>query len=214
MKAIKQYGWSIKIIGAAILVGISLFLHFNKGQDIVVSFIGAVIIIYSVVRLVPFIKTQSNDLIKTINIIEITVDIGIGLVLIVISAFTDIDLNEFFGILLGAFFIFRGGVHFYGVSEGAEKSDLPLYIFHVLALLVGSYIFTSKVTPKELTLFILILSLITGGYFSYDGYKGYKVYRYQKTLRMPATKEKVDIDQDTIIPRKEEEEQPQDQIVS
>jgi len=215
MNTVKKYAWFLKIIGAAILIGLSLYLHFGDGQAIVVSFIGAVIIIFAIVRLVPFVKTQSNDLIKTINIIEITVDVGIGVVLIVISSFfTEIDLNEFFGYLLGVFFIIRGGVHFYGVSEGAEKSDMTLYTFHILALVVGSYIFTSGTTPEDLTLFILLFSILTGGYFSYDGYKGFKVYRYQKTLRMPDTKIKEDIDQDTIIPIKEEEEQPQDQIVS
>lgn len=214
MKAIKQYGWTVKIIGAALLITLAAVLHFTGGQDIIVTFIGSVIIIYAVIRLVPFVKTQNNDLIKTINIIEITIDVGIGIVLIVISSFTEIDLNEFFGYLLGVFFVLRGGVHFYGISEGAEKSDLPMYIFHILALVVGSFIFTSGTTPEELTLFILFFSILAGGYFSYDGYKGYKVYRYQKTLRMPKTVEKEDTDHKNIVPKKEEEEQIEDQIVS
>ena len=68
MKAFKQYGWVVKIIGAALLVGLALFLYFGDGEGIVIPFIGGAIIIYSIVRLVPFVKTQKNDLVKTMNV--------------------------------------------------------------------------------------------------------------------------------------------------
>lgn len=186
MKAIKNYGWVLQIVGAALLIGLSLYLEFGNGVDIVVPFIGALIILSACVRLVPFVKTQKSDLIKTLNIIEITVDVAIGAALIIIQIWTEIDFGAVFGYLIGIYLMLRGAVHFYGVSEQKEQSDLPLYLFHVAALIVGSFVFFSgNFTPAVLIHMILAFSVISGGYLIYSGYKGYKSYRYQKTLNMP-----------------------------
>lgn len=186
MKAIKNYGWILQIIGAALLVGLSLYLEFANGEDIVVPFIGALIILSACIRLVPFVKSQKSDLVKTLNIIEITIDVAIGLALIIIQLWTEIEFGAVFGYLIGVYLMLRGAVHFFGVSEKKEESDLPLYLFHVAALIVGSYVFFSgDFTPGVLIHLILAFSIISGGYLTYTGYKGYKSYRYQKTLTMP-----------------------------
>jgi uncharacterized membrane protein HdeD (DUF308 family) len=186
MNSIKQYTWILQILGAALLFGLAAFLYFGEGEDIVVPFLGAVIIVTAVIRLVPFVKTQKNDLIKTINIMEITIDMGIGLTLIVIQLFTEIEFNSGFGYLIGVYLMLRGAVHFFGVSEDKEKSDLPLYLFHVAALIVGSYVFfQGDFTPAVLINIIILFSAVAGGYFSYGGYTKYRSYRYQKTLSMP-----------------------------
>ncbi len=190
MKAIKQYSWLLMLIGAALLVGLALFLEFGDGEGIVVPFIGALIVITACVRLVPFVKSQKNDLIKTINIIEITVDVALGLTLIIVEVWTDLQFGALFGYLIGVYLMLRGAVHFFGVSEYKEKSDLPLYFFHVAALVVGSYVFFSgNFTAAILIHIILAFSVVVGGYLSYTGYKGYRSYRYQKQLYMPASDE-------------------------
>ena len=186
MKAIKQYGWVLQIIGAALLVGLALFLEFGDGEGIVVPFIGAVIVISAGIRLVPFVKTQKNDLVKTINIMEITIDVAIGLALVIVTLVTEEGLGSLFGYLIGIYLMLRGSVHFFGVSEYQEKSDLPLYLFHVSALIVGSYVFFSgDFSPAILIHIILFFSVVAGGYLTYTGYKGYNSYRRQKTLTMP-----------------------------
>ena len=193
MRVIKQYAWVIQIVGAALLIGLALFLEFGDGEGIVVPFIGAVIIISACIRLVPFVKTQKNDLVKTINIIEITIDVAIGLALILIQLFTNIELKNMFGYLIGIYLMLRGSVHFYGTSSGTEKSDLPLYLFHIAALIVGSLVFFSgDFDAAVLIHIILFFSVVAGGFLSYTGYKGYKQYRYQKQLMMP------DVDNDNV----------------
>ncbi len=217
MKAFKNYGWIVKLIGAALMIGLAVFMGIKPlvAEGIVIPFIGAAIIVYSIVRLVPFVKTQKNDLVKTMNIMEITIDIAIGLAMILITLLTDAGLGVVFGYLLGIYFIMRGAIHFYSVSIGVEKSDFPLYLFHVLALVIGSYIFTSgDFTPAVLVWIILFFSVVAGGYLSYDGFKGYKVYRYQKTLQMPDVAKEQDVIVDQPTPVIEEEEPAQDQVVS
>ena len=186
MKAIKNYGWVLQIIGAALLIGLSLYLEFANGEEIVVPFIGALIILSAGIRLVPFVKSQKNDLVKTINIMEITIDVALGLALIIIQIWTDIEFGIVFGYLIGVYLMLRGSVHFFGISLHKEVSDLPLYFFHVAALIAGSYVFFSgDFTPAILIHLILAFSVISGGYLTYTGYKGYRAYRYQKTLYMP-----------------------------
>ncbi len=218
MSTIKQYFWLMKILGAALLVGLALFLRFGDGEGIVIPFIGAIIIIAAVVRLVPFVKTQHDDTVKTINIIEMVIDVGIGLALILITLLTENGLGDWFGYLIGSFLLLRGAVHFYGTSEHKEESDLILYTFHMAAIIVGTYvIMTGDVTPAVLINIILVLSIAAGGFLTYDGYKGYKVYRYQKTLHMPDYDHTQDAPAEKRVPvheRKEEEEQDQDHIVS
>jgi uncharacterized membrane protein HdeD (DUF308 family) len=215
----KKYGWVIYIIGAALLFGLSVFLWFGDGESIIVPFLGSVIIISSCIRLVPYVRTQKNDLVKTINIMEVTIDIAIGAALILVTLFVDGGLKGMFGILVGVYLMLRGAVHFFGVSQGKEQSDLPIYIFHVAALIVGSYTcFTSNFTPAVLIHLILAFSLVSGGYLSYSGYKGYRSYRYQKTLYMPKSDEaKPSVEKEVpVVPQIEDEiEEPvQDQVVS
>jgi len=207
------YGWVIRIIAAALLIGLALFLKFGDGEGIVIPFIGFVIIIYSVIRLVPFIKTQKSDIIKTINIVEITLSIIVGAILILGTLFTDDGLGVLFGYLLGGILVLRGSVHFYGLSEGGERGDLPSYFFHVAALITGTIvIMTGDFTPAVLINLILILSIGAGGYLGFEAYRGYNHYRRRKQLE--EYKEEKDTPSNIDMPRKEEEDKEQDRIVS
>lgn len=222
MKAIKQYGWVLQIIGAALLIGLAIFLELSdSGGDIVVIFIGSLIILSSGIRLVPYVKSQKSDLVKTINIIEITVDVLLGIALITIQLAIEKDMGSIFGILIGIYLIGRGSVHFFGVSEKKEKSDLPLYFFHIAAIIVGTIVFMWEAFDVVLLIhIILFFSVVTGGYFIYGGYKGYRSYRYQKQLYMPEsvnTEEKVEKKIPVtpgVTPEKdiEEQDQIQDQV--
>ncbi len=218
MKAFKNYGWLLKTTGAALILGLAIFLEISKdGENIVSVFIGFAIVMYSIVRLVPFVKTQKSDLIKTINIIEITIDFAIGLALVLVpllltSGFGNTDLFRY---LLGAYLLLRGIVHFYSIGSHYEKSDLPLFIFHIAAIVVGTILFYEPAFDLAILIhIILVISIVSGGYLGYDGYKGYNVYRYQKNLEISDQPQKEETILDKQVPIMEEEEPVQDQIVS
>ncbi len=219
MSSIKKYGWLLKITGAALILGLAIFLEISKdGEDIVSIFIGFAIVMYSVIRLVPFVKTQKSDLIKTINIIEITIDFAIGLALIFVPLLLENGFGEssLFGYFLGTYLLLRGVIHFYSVSTHHEKSDLPMFIFHIAAIMVGTILFYETAFDLAILIhFILVLSLASGGYLGYDGYNGYSAYRHQKTLSMPKSDEVNDVPVDNKVdPIMDEVEPEQDQIVS
>ena len=110
-----------------------------------------------------------------------------GLVLIIFPLVLTKPIDGLFSYILGSYLIIRGSVHFYSISHGDEKSDFPLYLFHIAALIVGTYIFTTwgDFTPAVIINVILIFSIGSAGYLSYDGFNGYRQYRYQKQLEMP-----------------------------
>jgi uncharacterized membrane protein HdeD (DUF308 family) len=211
MKTIKKYGFALKLMGAALLIGLALILEFGNGEPIIVSIIGATIVIYAVVRLVPYVKTQKNDLVKTINIMEITVDVLIGIAMIVIEFAVEGGLGSALGYILGVYLILRGSVHFYGVSVGQEKSDIVLYFFHISALVVGGLVLLQGDIDAALIIHIILaFSIVVGGYLFYDGGKGYKVYRYEKSLYDTNVATKEEAKEVPIL----DEEQEQDRIVS
>jgi uncharacterized membrane protein HdeD (DUF308 family) len=218
MKAFKDYGWLLKATGAALILGLAIFLEISKdGESIVSIFIGFAIVMYSVIRLVPFVKTQKSDLVKTINIIEITIDFAIGLSLILIPLIltTGFGNTDLFRYLLGSYLLIRGIVHFYSVGTHHEKSDLPLFIFHISAIVVGTILFYETAFNLAILIhIILVISVVSGGYLGYDGYKGYNVYRYQKTLSMPKVTHAEETIVDKQVPIVEKEEPVQDQVVS
>lgn len=185
MNTIRKYGFALKLLGAALLValGIVLEIKIDEAKTIIVAFIGAAIIIYALVRLVPYVRTQGNDLVKTINIMEITIDVLLGAAMIIIQFTVDGGLGNALGYMLGAYLVLRGSVHFFGVSEGKEKSDLVLYFFHIACLVVGGIVIVSGEVDAAIFIHIILaFSVIVGGYLFYDGGKGYKVYRYEKAV--------------------------------
>ena len=77
------YGWVLKFILAAILVGVGIYLQFAK--DVVFTITGVVIILFSLLRVVPLLKSLNKEVLRTINLIEIIFDTIIGGVLVYIA---------------------------------------------------------------------------------------------------------------------------------
>jgi len=218
MKAFKNYGWLLKTTGAALILGLAIFLEISKdGESIVSIFIGFAIVMYSIVRLIPFVKTQKSDVVKTINIIEITIDFAIGLALVLIPLVltTGFGNTDLFRYLLGSYLLLRGVVHFYSVGTHHEKSDLPLFVFHISAIVVGTILFYETAFNLAILIhIILVISVISGGYLGYDGYKGYNTYRHLKTLQMPDVVQTEAVTVDKQVPIVDQEEPVRDQVVS
>jgi len=212
MKTIRKYGFVLKLLGAALLVGLAIVLEVKKdeAQDIVIAIIGAVIIIYAVVRLVPYVKTQGSDLVKTLNIMEITIDVLLGAAMIIIQFVVDGGLGNALGYMLGAYLVLRGSVHFFGVSEGKERSDLVLYFFHIACLVVGGVVLVSGDIDAFLIIHIILgFSVVVGGFLVYDGGKGYKVYRYEKAVYdQQITQDSPTVEKKVPVTDEAEKEQP------
>jgi len=215
--SITVYNWVFKFVGAAMLIALALVLFIVDVGHLIEAFVGILIGGYAVMRLVPFIKTQRSDLIKTINIFEIGFNLLVATVFIgnaivrgeVLGQIGNIDL---FGVLTGAVLIVRGMVHFYGISDGNEKGDHGTYFFHVSTLIVGTLIIAQGYSVEHLIWLMLALTIGSATYLSVDAYGGYNLYRKRK--QMEEAKRTEDKPEDIDVPRKEDPDKEQDQIVS
>ena len=205
------YGWVFKFVGAALLIGLAMILYFAELDKWVEAFVGILIAGYALIRLVPFIKTQRSDLIKTINIIEIVFNLLIATVFIGGAFLTEDGLEATFGYMFGGVLIARGMVHFYGLSDGHEKGDHPTYFFHIATLIIGTFVIIRGVEISDIIILILILSIAAGGYIGIDAYGGYNLYRRRKQMEKPVEKE---VPKPSDIPVREDPAKDQDQIVS
>lgn len=220
MKKMKYgYGWVFKFILAAILLGVGIYMVF--ANEVVYTITGVAILIFSLFRVIPLMKSLHKEILRTINLIEIIFDTLIGILMIYIGITKGSNLaneaiwSSVYRFSLVFFFYARGLVYFNSVVFLGEKTEIPKFWVHIAALTLGAII---AVLPKfdysTVGVFFLIISLIGAAYLSYDGYGGYGKYReYSKSLNEGKEKQaQVDKSQniDKEDPKHKTIEEPED----
>lgn len=192
-KAKYGYGWLIKWIVAAILLGVGIFMAI--ADDVVYTIAGIVIAMYSLFRVYPLLKTLNKEVLRTINLIEIIIGVVIGGVMIyagVRGLETDRDLwTSLFRWFLAVFFYIRGLVFFVSTTYFDEKAEVPKFIFHIIALSLGAVLVMWDTFEAEtLGWLFLFISVASAAYLGFDGYGGYTKYRkFSKSLNTAKDKE-------------------------
>jgi hypothetical protein len=208
------YGWALKFLLAAILLGVGVYMFF--ADEVVYIITGVAIVIFSLLRVYPLLKTLNKETQRTINLIEIIFDTLIGGIMIYIAlTVTNLAAQPIWGMVyrygLAFFFYVRGLVFFNSVVFFGEKTEIPKFWIHVGALTLGTIIATAPgFDYGTVGLFFLIVSVIGSGYLGVDGYGGYKVYReHSKSLNEGKQKTKEKEKQDEVekkIPTRIEDE--------
>lgn len=206
------YGWVLKFILAAILLGVGIYMVF--ANEVVYLITGVVIVIFSLFRVVPLLKTLKKEVLRTLNLIEIIFDTIIGGVLIYVAASGSMDNSELwkevYRYSLAFFFYARGLVFFNSVVFLGEKTEIPKFWIHILSITLGTYIAISpEFSYETVGIFLLIVSLIGAGYLGVDGFGGYKKYRqFQLELNQGKEKQKAVEKQKEVILDEQKEERP------
>lgn len=191
------YGWALKFLLAAILLGVGVYMFF--ADEVVYVITGVAIVIFSLFRVYPLMKSLNKEVQRTINLIEIIFDTLIGGLLIYVALTRDLATEEIWAVVyrfsLAFFFYVRGLVFFNSVVFFGEKTEIPKFWIHIGALTLGTVIATAPgFDYGTVGLFFLVVSVIGSGYLGIDGYGGYKLYReHSKSLNEGKTisKEKV-----------------------
>ena len=210
------YGWLLKFVLAAILLGVGIYLIFEK--EVVYLITGVAIVIFSLFRVVPLMKTLNKEVLRTINLIEILIDLVIGGVLIYVAVADKIDTSSIWNFVyrysLAFFFYARALVFFTSVVFFEEKTEVPKFVAHIISITVGSIIAVWEgFDHVTVALLILIISFIGAAYLGYDGFNGYKKYRnFQLELQEgkraadgERTQKEIEADLDVVIDEKEED---------
>jgi len=220
-KAKYGYGWLLKFILAAILIAVGIFMIVS--EDIVYIITGISIVIFSLFRVYPLLKSLNREFLRTINLIEILIGIAFGAIMIY-AGFTQTDGNgallDPWGGLYRWFLVYflyvRGLVFFISTTFFDEKTEVPKFIFHIVALTLGSiFAVWSAFEARTLGWVFFIVSIGGAVYLSFDGYGGYRKYReYSKSLNEPKETNKdkpkdKNIEKETPKPIEDEVEQPE-----
>jgi hypothetical protein len=207
------YGWVLKFILAAILIGIGIYMIF--ADEVVYLITGVGIVIFSIFRVVPLLKSLNKEVLRTINLIEIIFDTLIGGVMIYIAITRDLANEQVWSLVyryaLAFFFYARGLVYFNSVVFFGEKTEVPKFWIHIFALTLGTVIAVLQgFDYGTVGLFILFVSLIGAAYLGYDGFGGYKKYReYAKELNQGKEAQKAkdaEVEKEAPKPLKDEVE--------
>jgi len=192
-----NYGWVIKWILAAILIAAGILTKLNE-QSIVYATTGLAVIIFSIFRVVPLMKTLKKEVLRTINLIEIIFEFIIGALMCYVGFFLGTPVPTFwvtmYGYMLTFFLLARGVVYFVSLYYFAEKTEPAKFWTHLLFIALGPVILTLTLLGKDIisTLGWLLLIASLGGavFLGFDGYGGYKKYR-EKSKALNTEKQKM-----------------------
>ncbi len=213
------YGWVLKFILAAILLGVGIYMVF--ADEVVFTITGVAIVIFSLFRVIPLMKSLNKEILRTINLIEIIFDTIIGGLMIYIGITKGANLaneaiwSSVYRYSLVFFFYARGLVFFNSVVFLGEKTEIPKFWIHIASLTLGAVIFVlPNFDYATVGIFFLIISLLGASYLGFDGYGGYRKYReYSKALNAGKEKEK-QVDEskniDKEVPKEKIIEEPEE----
>jgi hypothetical protein len=209
------YGWLIKWILAAILIAAGILVKINE-VDVVYATTGIAIVMFSVLRVVPLLKTLKKEVLRTINLIEIIFDTIMGGLMIYV-VFSGKSAEAFwislYCYLVAVFFYARGFIYVASLYFFGEKTESLKFWFHLIALTLGSALFVLAILNINIisTLGWIVLFISVGGglYLGYDGFGGYQKYREsskalnEEKRKAEAAKQPV-VDQPSVQPPVEE----------
>ncbi len=194
-KAKYGYGWVLKFILAAILIGVGIYMVFADTVVFVIT--GIAIVIFSLFRVIPLLKSLNKEVLRTINLIEIIFDTIIGGVLIYIGIAhanqigNNAAISLVYRFSLAFFFYARGLVYFSSVVFFGEKTEVPKFWIHIVSLTLGVLVASyPDFSERTIGFILLLISLVGASYLGVDGYGGYQKYRvFQKELNAVKAKE-------------------------
>lgn len=190
-----EYGWVVKWVLAAILIAAGILMKIYD-EEIVYATTGLAIVIFSLLRVVPLMKTLKKEVLRTINLIEVIFDTILGGVMLFVVFSGKLQTQNvwtgLYGYMLTFFLLARGIIYFVSLYYFEEKTEPIKFWFHLICISLGSVILTLSILGNDiipaLGWMILFISVSGGVYLGYDGFGGYKKYR-EKSKALNTEKE-------------------------
>ncbi|HNZ50998.1 MAG TPA: hypothetical protein PK087_01470 [Bacilli bacterium] len=183
----KKYLFVFEWIGAAILIGVGIYVVLDS--SILNVFVGLILLVFGLLRLIPLIKTTPDKVLKIMYACEIVINVGAGIFLVIEGGKENSNLNDWFGYMIGGVLMLRGFVHFFATSLRKEPNDYVKFFSHLGLFTVGCFIVArGGFSSDTLAYIILVLAILSALFIGFSGYKHYRNYRYELRAREESKK--------------------------
>lgn len=190
---LKNYKFWFKLIGGVILLifTIAMVLPANKTlrEQLVVGVFGGIVLVYGLYRIFPLVKTLDKKWSKILCLIEIILDIVVGVMMLVGGFTFNSEETKFttfmvsnFRYFLGAVVYLRGLIYCITSIIICEKSDWKQFIANIACLTFGVVIFVrDDFGASNLAWVMIVLSGLSGAYLVGEG--GFDYGNYRKNFK-------------------------------
>lgn len=191
---IKKYMWLWEIIGAALILSLSIIVV--TMNSVLAMIVGIIFIFLGLLRIVPLVQTTEDKVLKWCYGIETILEIGVGIVLVVASSLEkDNSFQEFVykycGYFIGAVLYLRGFTFFFGTNVRHEEYPVIYFVVHIVLITLGTAILVrGRMDMKDLAWFIFAIGMVTTLFVGYNGALGYKNYRNNEASKRTTKKVK------------------------
>jgi len=206
----KKYLFVFEWIAAAILLAVGIVVVVQSNVFLYIA--GIVLIIFGLFRLYPLLKTTEDRLMMVIYLVEILLNVVVGVYLVIEGGKEDPNSN-LLRYSVGGVLWLRGVLYYFATVVRKESTDHVKFWTHIALITLGPIIIVSNVfTTKNLAYVLLVLAIVSAVVIAFDGYKNYKNYRYEwlakeKTKKVVKKKEETVVEEDKKedpLPKKEE----------
>ena len=134
----KKYKWLyLWIVGCALAVlAVVMFVSKEFGNSIVFYLFGTLLIVFTIIRFVPLLKTTRERWAIAVNAIELFADFVVGLLMIILTATNEdsTTLYLFFPFLLGAVLYARGVIYLVEVTFMNTKAEKIKFFISIILI--------------------------------------------------------------------------------
>lgn len=181
--ALKKYRWLYLWIASAALLtfAVILFLSSTFRESFVFYVTGAILVIFVIIRFIPLVKTSRENMALALNVIEMLVDMIVGILMIILTAKLQDKklLDTLYPFLIGGVIYARALVYFVEISFLKTKPEKLKFFIHIALLTVGSVIMArfDNFNPNSLGFVIGVFFALSGIFTLTDGIINYNNYR-------------------------------------
>ena len=177
-----KQGLYLWIASAALLTfAIILFLSSTFRESFVFYVTGAILVIFVIIRFIPLVKTSRENMAIALNVVEMLVDMIVGILMIVLTAKLQDKklLDTLYPFLIGGVIYARALVYFVEISFLKTKPEKIKFFIHIALLTVGSVIMArfDNFNPNSLGFVIGVIFALSGVFTLTDGIINYNNYR-------------------------------------
>lgn len=206
---IKSYQFWFKIIGAALLLvlGIWLLIDNTSAKFLVLMFTGIIAGAFALIRIIPLIRTLKSGRSKIVCLVEIILHLALAVYLIfaALSIKSDPEAkfskfnDENYRFFIAFFFYSRAVAYFICTVLYKEETDKTKFWVHIVLITVAAVLCAlTDITSQAIAISIAVIAFLCSLGLMTEGAVGYGRYRKQIVKERNDQKQEEVVEETTI----------------